>query len=234
MTEKYNLSFGGETFIPINIAKDYLDCDDVVYSLKHLYKHHKSIVHSERTFQSEQVFINGMVLIEGKALFDYWNQKHAGFTSLIWELKLCYGTVNGKECSKPITYPLIAPESLTDTNVYAKQLDLDSLAEHYGIHIAVTASHTEAPAIDSKNKSVSIDDLFTAPPKSHSETFEDIKKPATIYIDNFQELPNKNKLWEFLKENLDYDKAKKSIHLPEANKSIDFDAFTSNFSRWTK
>jgi hypothetical protein len=138
------LYFGGELFIPIQEAFDYLVDESVVYELDQLFFYYKGFAweHSyEEGSDLEpcdcymKVYLNALSVLNGQTLQNFRQMLHNGGSLCVRWFYPRKGTINGKlELPlKRICYDLGVNININDTNVYVLQSDLDAASKKFGI-----------------------------------------------------------------------------------------------------
>ena len=130
----------------------------------------------------------------------------------------------GAPTKKQVKHGVIEPKKPSNNNEEWRVV--------YKVIKAYELKHGYTPIFD--EQVISLNDLFINPPTTHSDTFDAIKTQASDYVNERSTLPNKQQLWLFLKGRLSYNSKNNSVIFPELDKPMNYDAFTSNFNRWTK
>jgi len=239
--------FNDEIFLQIDEAEGYLDEPSAVRQLDFLYVHYKGFAdyyrllseptgncldEAEYYAEAERVYLDGLGQFDSAP---YWQAPYDGADFVIRFIGLYRGLMNGRFCCiDDSSYfdtgiNTFLNSSCEDNPVYVKLSDLNELAEKYGINVNSRSRPSEAV-----NSDISIDTLFTKPPTNHSDTFEAIKKEAISYIEKNKSLPSSQQLWAFIKENDTSGCSKNTITIEDAGKTMDKDAFRSNYNRWAE
>ena len=138
------LYFGGELFIPIQEAFDYLVDESVVYELDQLFFYYKGFAWEHSYEEGSdldpcdcfmKVYLNALSVLNGQTLQNFRQMLHNGGSLCVRWFYPCKGTINGKlELPlKGICYDLGVNININDTNVYVLQSDLDAASKKFGI-----------------------------------------------------------------------------------------------------
>ncbi len=171
-----NLKINGEVFIPIDDARDYLVDERAVYELGTLYFHYKGFADfyqnlneptgsclDEAIFYAdpERVHINGMMCLFPHDVEQFWHAPHDGADFYSRNYTLHIGEVNGENIFiDPISYfDLGGYVFINESNVYARQSDMDALSERFGIakHTCTTEINDEFDDTYSEDESLEFD-----------------------------------------------------------------------------
>ena len=136
--DDYSLCFGGDEFLPFDLAYDYLEDEKAIYELENIYVYYKGFVNSigQEVWESDRFYIDGVAIIDGKDLRNFWQSRYEGGELYVRNFELCHGKVNGQQfdpSNDPITYDLGVSTYINDDNVYVKRSDIDAIARQYGI-----------------------------------------------------------------------------------------------------
>ena len=138
------LYFGGELFIPIQEAFDYLVDESVVYELDQLFFYYKGFAWEHSYEEGSdldpcdcfmKVYLNALSVLNGQTLQNFRQMLHNGGSLCVRWFYPCKGTINGKlELPlKGICYDLGVNININDSNVYVLQSDLDDASKEFGI-----------------------------------------------------------------------------------------------------
>ena len=257
------ININGDDYIGLGDVRNYLEFPNTIYFLETFYLKRKAgtklyfcTPESQDQYDSETddywfklssnggtetVFIDGLIKLDVREPVwrssdkpqpkkNQWDSYYTGRQYEMTGANTVIGLVNGVMGEHVFKYQKVEidlPSSLSDlasnNDLYAKVSELDALSKKYAI-----------PKAQVKEALSKVNDLFINPPATHSDTFDAIKTQASDYVNERSTLPNKRQLWSFLKGRLSYNSKNNSVIFPELDKPMNYDAFKSNFNRWTK